>query len=111
MTDPLGPSDPQFWLLVAGVATVFTLVRLAPALLLGRGHRISPGVLHTRLTEGTQLLLLDVRGKHEYDDGHIAGARWVPSSQLTPLLRDRGSWLYRHPDRPIVTICHSGVLL
>jgi len=66
-----------------------------------------------------QLLLLDVRGAHEYAAGHLPGARHWEWSTATPV----GSWAMRRPvdelraelqaagitpERRIVTYCSSG---
>jgi rhodanese-related sulfurtransferase len=49
-------------------------------------------------------LVLDVREKSEWADGHIANAKHVPLAQI----KDRLSDLEKHKDKPIIAVCRSG---
>jgi rhodanese-related sulfurtransferase len=46
--------------------------------------------------------LIDVREQHEYDGGHVPGARWVPMS-LVPLRTEE----FRSTD-PVYVVCRTG---
>jgi hydroxyacylglutathione hydrolase len=46
--------------------------------------------------------LLDVRTPHEWDEGHLPGARYLFLGELPEKLRDL------NPDRPVVVYCASG---
>jgi rhodanese-related sulfurtransferase len=67
-------------------------------------YLIDPGALQ-RLMETAKPLVIDVREKPEWDDGHIAGAVHIP-------IRDLPKALDRLPDQrgaPIVVYCRTGV--
>ena len=49
-----------------------------------------------------EIAILDVREPDEWDDGHIAGAHWIPLGDL----EDRFSEL--DPSREWVCVCHVG---
>jgi rhodanese-related sulfurtransferase len=49
-------------------------------------------------------LVLDVREKSEWADGHITNAKHVPLAQI----KDRLSDLEKHKDKPIIAVCRSG---
>jgi rhodanese-related sulfurtransferase len=64
---------------------------------------LSPEELHTRLANGEDLQLIDVRQPEEYEYCRIEGSQLIPLGELP-----------RHVDeldetRPIVLICHHGV--
>ena len=59
--------------------------------------------LKTRLEQGDELLMLDVREPHEYDYAHIAGSILIPL-QLIPLRLGEID-----PERHVVAICHHGI--
>ena len=54
-----------------------------------------------------EALVLDVRNPDEWDDalGHIEGARLIPLPELEGRLAEIAAW----KDRPVVTVCRSGV--
>jgi hydroxyacylglutathione hydrolase len=58
--------------------------------------------LHKRITSGPKIGLVDVRGKKEYESGHIGGAVNIPA----PDLRKRYQVL--DVKAPIVVICNTG---
>lgn len=48
-------------------------------------------------------VILDVRTKKEYDNGHIKGSRHIPLQQVSSKIKEIKSW-----DKPIITCCLSG---
>ncbi len=58
--------------------------------------------LYEKLNEKKDMFLLDVRGKDEYDSGHIPGAVNIYVGELESRLPEVPS------DRPIVSICSAG---
>ena len=60
----------------------------------------SPSVVSERKDE---VQLVDVRERDEWDRGHIEGSVHIP---LNVLMSGRSEGL--DPDKPIVTVCHSG---
>ena len=62
----------------------------------------TPQDVATRLQQGENLLILDVRQPDEYQAGHVPGSTLVPLDQLALRLDE----LPR--DRPIVAMCRSG---
>ena len=49
-------------------------------------------------------LVLDVREKSEWSDGHIANAKHIPLGQI----KDRLSDLEKYKGKPIIAVCRSG---
>ena len=47
-------------------------------------------------------LVLDVRQPHEYQSGHISGAKLIPLNELPNRMKQLPK------DRPIIAVCHSG---
>jgi rhodanese-related sulfurtransferase len=47
-------------------------------------------------------LVLDVRQPHEYQSGHISGAKLIPLNELANRMRQLPK------DRPIIAVCRSG---
>jgi rhodanese-related sulfurtransferase len=62
-------------------------------------------VVHTKLAEGEDFLLLDCREQEEWDYCHIDGAMLVPMSQL----QSRVSEVEPFRDSQIIVYCHHGV--
>lgn len=56
------------------------------------------------VTENKELVILDVRTKEEYDNGHIPGAKLFPV-QLLPMKLDE---LNEYKDKPVLVYCASG---
>ena len=65
-------------------------------------HVLSTEDLHDMVTGSDNIVLVDVRAPHEFEDSHIAGAVNIPA----PDLRTRHAEL--HPVKPTVLICSSG---
>jgi rhodanese-related sulfurtransferase len=64
---------------------------------------IQPKELHTRLSHGEQLQIVDVRTRREFRTGHISGASNVPIQSLPREWPQLGL----DPTRPVVTICKT----
>jgi len=66
---------------------------------LGRVEQLSPSDLARRRTG---FLVLDVRGRTEWDAGHLAGALHIPLAELPDRVRDVSD------DRPVAVHCQGG---
>lgn len=62
---------------------------------------LSMDEFHSWLEEGKDFKLVDVREEHEYNEGHIPGARLLPLG----LLDD--NYMVLDPDETIVLVCRS----
>ena len=92
----------QSGLLSLGVVLVVAGV----ALILGRWRRvptITSPVLKGRMTDGEDLLVLDVRVPKDFDGGHIPGAHNIPLSDLKSRLPELVDWR----EKPIAVICRT----
>lgn len=58
----------------------------------------------TRLMNHEDALLIDLRGKAEYEKGHILNARHVPAADID----DQIDKLKREADRPVILCCANG---
>ena len=56
------------------------------------------------ISDDKEFIILDVRTKEEYDDGHIPGAKLVPV-QILPMKLDE---LDKYKDKPVLVYCASG---
>ena len=56
------------------------------------------------INENKELLILDVRTKEEYEEGHIPGAKLIPV-QVLPI---KLSELDEYKDNPVLVYCASG---
>jgi rhodanese-related sulfurtransferase len=56
------------------------------------------------IKDDKEFIILDVRTKEEYDDGHIPGAKLVPVQVLPTKLNE----LSEYKDKPILVYCASG---
>jgi rhodanese-related sulfurtransferase len=56
------------------------------------------------INENSEVLILDVRTKEEYDNGHIPGAKLVPVQVLPMKLTE----LNVYKDKPVLVYCASG---
>ncbi len=63
--------------------------------------QVAPAALAPRLAKG-EVLVVDVRGRSEWDAGHLAGATHIPLGSL----HARAAGIPR--DRPVVVQCESG---
>lgn len=65
---------------------------------------VSAEEAHKLLSENSEFVILDVRTKEEYDDGHIPGAKLVPVNVLPMKLAE----LDKYKDMPVLVYCASG---
>ncbi len=56
------------------------------------------------INENKDLVILDVRTKEEYEDGHIPGARLMPVQVLSSKIDE----LDEYKDKPVLVYCASG---
>ncbi|MCB2305115.1 rhodanese-like domain-containing protein [Clostridium estertheticum] len=56
------------------------------------------------INEDKEFIIIDVRTKEEYDNGHIPGAKLVPV-QILPMKLDE---LGVYKDKPVLVYCASG---
>ena len=56
------------------------------------------------INEDKEFVILDVRTKEEYDDGHIPGAKLFPVQVLPMKLAE----LDKYKDKPVLVYCASG---
>ena len=56
------------------------------------------------ISNDKEFVILDVRTKEEYDNGHIPGAKLVPIQVLSMKLEQ----LYKYKDKPVLVYCASG---
>ena len=56
------------------------------------------------INDDKEFIIIDVRTKEEYDDGHIPGAKLVPV-QILPMKLDE---LGVYKDKPVLVYCASG---
>lgn len=71
--------------------------------LLTRPYPTIPATTAQDLITQRRAILLDVREKHEWSAGHAPAARHLPLGALPARLAELPT------DRPIVTVCHSGM--
>ena len=65
---------------------------------------VSAEEAYTLLNENSEFVILDVRTKEEYDDGHIPGAKLFPVQVLPMKLAE----LDKYKDKPVLIYCASG---
>ncbi|MGH4125448.1 MAG: rhodanese-like domain-containing protein [Clostridium sp.] len=56
------------------------------------------------INEDSEFIILDVRSKEEYDDGHIPGAKLFPVQVLPMKLAE----LHEYKNKPVLVYCASG---
>ena len=64
---------------------------------------VSPDELKAMIDAGESFILLDVREAHEYEAGHISGAKLLPVGEIEK------RWQELDPVSEIVVYCRSGV--
>ena len=69
----------------------------------GGGQAVGPTEAVRLLNQGA--VMLDVRGKDQYDAGHVIDARNVPSGELQQGLES----LKRFKDKVVITCCDTGI--
>ncbi len=65
---------------------------------------VKPQILLTQLQQDKQPVILDVRSKQEFLEGHIQGAINIPYDQLDA----QAKWLEQYQDQPVLVYCRSG---
>ena len=65
---------------------------------------VSAEEAYTLINENNELVILDVRTKEEYDNGHIPGAKLVPV-QILPM---KIAELDKYKEKPVLVYCASG---
>ena len=66
---------------------------------------IQPAALLAQMKSETPPLLLDVRTQEEFQEGHIPGARLMPSADFENQIESISAW----KKKPVVVYCRSGV--
>ena len=56
------------------------------------------------INDNKEIVILDVRTKEEYDNGHIQGAKLIPAQVLQIKLSE----LDEYKDKPVLVYCASG---
>ena len=69
-----------------------------------RYKNVSAEEANKLISEDKEFIILDVRTKEEYDNGHIPGAKLVPVQVLPMKLHE----LSGYKDKPILVYCASG---
>jgi len=65
---------------------------------------VSSKEAYNLISDDKKFVILDVRSKEEYDDGHIPGAKLVPVQFLPSMLEE----LDKYKDNPVLIYCQSG---
>ena len=65
---------------------------------------VSAEEAHKLINDDKEFIIIDVRTKEEYDNGHIPGAKLVPV-QILPMKLDE---LGAYKDKPVLVYCASG---
>lgn len=65
---------------------------------------VSAEEAYSLINKNNELVILDVRTKEEYDNGHIPGAKLIPLNVLSMKLFE----LNEYKDKPILVYCASG---
>jgi rhodanese-related sulfurtransferase len=64
---------------------------------------MSTGEAASMIGSGREMLLLDVRTTHEYEQGHLPGALHIPVNEIPRRLSE----LAPYSDRPILVYCRT----
>jgi len=89
---------------VAALAALLAFAAALPALA-GDAAALAPETLQERLAWGDRsLVVLDVRTAEEFAEGHVAGARNIPHTEIAARLGE----LEDARDRDVVVYCRSG---
>jgi len=71
----------------------------------GKGSIITPEQAYKFMGESEDCIVLDVRSTSEYQEGHISGAKSIPSTELS----SRAPTELPDKEVPILTYCRSGM--
>jgi rhodanese-related sulfurtransferase len=69
-----------------------------------RFKNVSSEEAYKLINQDKEFIILDVRTKDEYDNGHIPGAKLIPVQVLPMKLNE----LSEYKDKPILVYCASG---
>ena len=69
-----------------------------------RVKNVSAEEAYKLINDDSELIILDVRTKEEYDNGHIPGAKLFPVQILSMKLAE----LDKYKDKPVLVYCASG---
>lgn len=86
--------------ILTALAIVAVFIYLRWRRMMRRSH---PKALASALANGA--LVLDVRSKEEFDQGHYPGARNIPLENLSGEVTS----LQARPDQPVIIYCQSGM--
>lgn len=89
---------------VITLALIFLLGRKRLALSNPNVKNVSAEEANTMINQNKDVLILDVRSKGEYDNGHIPNAKLIPAGQLASRIRE----IEQYKDKPILVYCASG---
>ncbi|MGK0468749.1 rhodanese-like domain-containing protein [Clostridium sp.] len=67
-------------------------------------NNVTAAKAHKLISENNDFVILDVRTKEEYDNGHIQGAKLVPVNILPMKLSE----LEKFKNSPVLVYCASG---
>lgn len=70
----------------------------------GGYQKITPAVVKERLDKGEKLIIVDVRTKEEYDDGHIPNSLLIPYDEIEA----KAATLLPDKNASIIVYCRSG---
>lgn len=65
---------------------------------------VSASEAHQLIDANTDMVILDVRTRNEYNSGHIPGALLIPVHELSARIKE----LATHYNKPILVYCASG---
>jgi rhodanese-related sulfurtransferase len=93
---------------LSAAAVVVFGARQIPRLLAGVPF-VTPAVVHQKISDGADVLVLDVREPAEFTDalGHIKGAVNIPLGQVADRLSKNSAALKDYADTPIYVVCRS----
>jgi rhodanese-related sulfurtransferase len=67
-------------------------------------NNVSGDEAYKLINENNNVIILDVRTKEEYENGHIHGAKLMPVGDLSSRINE----LEKFKDKPILVYCASG---
>lgn len=93
---------------LSAAAVVVFGARLIPRLLAGVPF-VTPAVVHQKVADGADVLIIDVREPAEFTDalGHIKGAVNIPLGQVAGRLGKNAAALKDYTDTPVYVVCRS----
>lgn len=96
--------------ILIGMSAVL-LFRMMPRLMSGGVPFVPPAEVRSRLDQGSDMLVLDVRSPREFTGrgGHVPGALNLPLDRIGQRLEDLAGQggLHEHLDTPVFVICQT----